>query len=269
MLDIHMHSDHSDGSDDCASLVRKAKKAELKLISITDHDVIYVPSVDQLEGLHYLIGCEVSTFDSVLNKKIDLLLYGQHLITSQLNEILKKTNEARHHLSLQKISRLKDAGYQIQNVKSNAIEIIYKQHIMDTLIHAGYEENIYGELYKKLFKNGGILDEEINYPNIEKIINIAKEEGHLIVLAHPGLSDNLSQIERYVSLGLNAIETYHSSHQAELIKRCQAVAQKYHLIETGGSDHHGLYGNEPNVGSYPMEDTQRKALCKWIKSNLI
>ena len=111
-------------------------------------------------------------------------------------------------------------------------------------------QEIDGEFYRKVFKNGGALEIKIKLPKVEDAIEAIRLDGGISVIAHPFLSGCENEIVRYQSYGLDGIESRHSSHDKEQKKKCKKLARKLGLIETGGSDNHGLNGKEPQIGTY-------------------
>ena len=70
----------------------------------------------------------------------------------------------------------------------------------------------------------------------------------IAVVAHPGQLNSYDLIPELVEIGLNGIERNHFDHTSEDFLRIEALAEKYDLIMTGGTDYHGLYGAAIEVG---------------------
>jgi predicted metal-dependent phosphoesterase TrpH len=90
----------------------------------------------------------------------------------------------------------------------------------------------------------------------EEVIAIVHRAGGLVSLAHPGRTRIDSRIEALRSAGLDALEVYHSDHDAAAVAEYSAVARRLGLLATGGSDFHGdpAYGIEPGTANLPMNE---------------
>ena len=120
---------------------------------------------------------------------------------------------------------------------------LYEQHIMLALMHSGCTNEIYGELYEKLFNK----DSEENilvtpkFADTQKVIKAVLDAGGIPVLAHPILYGNTAIIDRLISYGLAGIEVWHPTCSEADENRLIDIARKNKLLMTGGSDFHGMY----------------------------
>jgi predicted metal-dependent phosphoesterase TrpH len=155
---------------------------------------------------------------------------------------------------------LMEAGYDInwQQVEQYAVggTGVYKQHIMHALLDAGYTDQIYGDLYKKLFARGnentppGIAYIPMMYVDAVTAVRSVVAAGGVPVLAHPGQYGNFPIVGDLAVAGLAGIEVWHPSHNEELENTARKLAETYGLIMTGGTDFHGFYGEtEISLGS--------------------
>ena len=122
---------------------------------------------------------------------------------------------------------------------------LFKQHIMHTLMDAGYTDKIFGDLYDALFSP----DSETNllaptkYPDVKEVIDEIHGAGGIAVLAHPAFLDNFDEIDDYVEMGLDGIEVWHPSASDMEIEMLGGICKEKKLLMTGGSDFHGIYGS--------------------------
>jgi len=264
--DLHIHTEKSDGSESVEKIIQLAVENDLSAIALTDHDYFHT-DIPIVENLIIIPSIEVSTIDYDTKKSVHILGYGfdqypEKLIkTASVHlDIIRDISE-RQIYALQKAKydiSLKEAEYKALNSTS-----IYKQHIMAILIDKGYTNDIYGELYRKLFKNGGICEMMYSFAYTEEILVLISEEKGIPVVAHPAVSGCLDQISKYADLGLMGIETYHCSHDDKMINECNLAAESFGLIETGGSDYHGYYGNEPMIGC-SVEFKDERGVLKYL-----
>ena len=270
-IDLHIHSVYSDSSLSLADILTSVKEKNLHTISITDHDTFACYKYLQEYSLPCAIvkGIEISAFDETLQKPVHILGYGFGEDTPHVDALCATTLQHRLKASLWQIEQLKKHGYKItkEEVEKLAIDstAIYKQHIMDVMMKHGYSDGIYSDVYRKLFKNNGICECSIPYVSVAEAIRAIHADHGIAVLAHPYLSKVVLQIPNYLSMGIDGIETWHSSHSKSEVEDLHQIAKRYKLIETGGSDTHGRYGNEPALGECnPYMKESDVTLCSRI-----
>lgn len=253
-VDLHLHTSCSDSSLTVQEVLSCVSKQGLKACSITDHDTFaaYAQLDPAKLSTRIIKGIEVSAFDSLSKQPVHILGYGFQDATPQLDALCAITLQHLQEKSLWQLSQLQAAGYPITLdevfVKAADSTAIYKQHLMAVLMDHGVCHELYGKLYQTLFKHGGICERAMEYPEIDEVIQAIHQDQGIAVLAHPFLSHMQDHLERIYAMGINGIEVYHSSHHEEETAFLHAFAKQKRLLETGGSDHHGSYGNEPMVG---------------------
>ncbi len=263
--DLHIHSTISDGSDTIEEIIKKAQKANLDVIAITDHDTLShhekIPTA--VDGLHVLAGIEISAIDPKTMVKAHILGYGIQDI-SMVDSLTHPLLERRHENSLRQIRILQQNGYNIDIEKLNKAngKYIYKQHIMEYLCRTKQVGDMFGTFYKTVFKNGGICDFDISYIDVFEGVETIQKAGGKAVLAHSGQQQNFYLIDKLVPLGLQGLEYNHLANSPQDKEILKKYAEKYGLFLTGGSDYHGKNEAIPNeIGSILSEESGAKALC--------
>ncbi|MTI65827.1 MAG: PHP domain-containing protein [Firmicutes bacterium] len=254
--DLHVHTDISDSSYDLLKTLKLAKKNNLTHIGIVNHDTIKglkkAIELGKKQGIKVIPGIEISAFNFKDNKKVHILGFNFDLKGENIKKLCDPLLKRRHENSLLQIDKLTLNGYKIdiKNIFNNAknSSIVYKQHIMAELINKGYTDEIYSDLYKKLFKNSGICERDIEYVDVFDAVKAIKKDNGIAVLAHPGQLDSYDLIPELVNIGLDGLEIYHEDHKKEDIEKIKDLSEKYNLILTGGSDFHGEYGSDINIG---------------------
>ena len=248
--DFHIHSNISDCDFTPDEIGKKAIELGLTHIALTDHDIItdddIIKKVEEKYKIKVIKGIEISAYDYENNKKVHILGYGK--LGENTKELCKNTCRERHELSKKIYEIIKNEGYNIswENIENYAGKTgVFKQHIMLELINKGYTANIYGELYKKLFKNHGIVAHlSIDYAKAQDAVKAIKKDGGIAVIAHPAQYKNEDIIPELVNLGLDGIEVYHQKHTEKDFTELLKIAEKYNLLITGGSDFHGNMDKE-------------------------
>lgn len=258
LVDLHVHSRISDGSDSIDELLHKAHEQHIQMLSIVDHDTTdsYALAYEKAQALNIKLipGIEISSFDFKRNRKVHVLGYNYDLEAQHIRAITEPLQAKRHAHSIKQVEALQDAGINVQleeisNIARNST-VIYKQHIMDAITNFDYDSAEYKQLYRKLFKNDGPAAGDIEYIDYKDAIRAIKQDHGIAVIAHPGQLDSYNAIEESIALGLDGIELYHPDHTLEDIKKVIAIAERYQLLLTGGSDYHGSYGESVNMGVY-------------------
>lgn len=264
MIDLHMHTAYSDGTDSLVEILNNANKKDLKVISITDHDNVDVyKELDNLNIERYyngriIVGCEFTT--SFNNRLIEILGYGfdYKKVDEYLNEFY--TNEfiisSRMTLYTRLVNILKEYNLKYDNdVIENAIKdkfyliTIYNElikypdnkDILNEPLFDSYSDFIRKGVYNpksKLFLNHAEFK-----PKIEDIINIIHSSGGIAFLAHPfqyKFDDTIEFLESiYNEISLDGIECFYTTFSDEQMELIKDFADKRHLLISGGSDYHG------------------------------
>ena len=131
-----------------------------------------------------------------------------------------------------------------------AHKYIFKKYIVRYLFESGQEDKIFGNVYHKIFHDGGPGDFGIKYVNAADAVKVITESGGKAVLAHPGQQNNFEILPELKRAGLWGIELKHPVHNAYWQKIVLQTAADYGLFCTGGSDCHGIYSEKYHaVGS--------------------
>ncbi len=257
--DLHCHTKLSDGSVGIEDLILIAHKSGIDTIAITDHDCIAGTVRGQVIGKRYgvnvISGVELSAFDNESGKSVHIISY---LADSpdRLEAICRKTSVARKRagqiMMLKVAARFPITSEFIISHASGSTNL-YKQHIMHSLMDAGYTDELFGELYRKLFST----DSENNilaptkYPDVQTVLDEIHGAGGIAVLAHPGKFNNFDEIEKYVEMGLDGVEVWSPFNNEEQTEMLASLCKKKKLLLTGGSNFHGTYGEKTvTLGSY-------------------
>lgn len=267
-FDLHLHSNYSDSDKSIFDLLREARDKQMKVISISDHDTLkaYEELKDRKLPCSIVKGIELSTFDGETGSQVHILGYGLGEDTSHIERLCQSTLYEMQKRSLWQIDQLLQHGYEFDpnevfTLAKNSTSI-YKQHIMQVLIQHGYSDTIYSKVYRSLFKNGGICEKRISLPDPESAIQAIHQDGGIAILAHPFISHIDHELQRFVRMGIDGVESGHSSHTADQRAYLHEKALRYELLESGGSDDHGTYGEEPKMGCYPLWQGGEELLCK-------
>ena len=255
MIDLHIHTIYSDGEYDEKEIIKKIKNAGIKEFAICDHDTIegsfkvFKKLKENNEKLIFHSGVEISCRAIEYSKPMNC-----HILVRDFDyndEVIKNLVDKISKLRMKKIDRMVELvklTYSIEIKQSEIDEILKttnsfgKPHMYQILSKYGNFDRI--EYYSCMDK----LNSEDLKLSAEDVIKLLKNRKAKITLAHPmeiKKEYNLSFIEldRFIKylkdLGLDALETRHSSHTKFDCAILSFMADSYDLKETEGSDYHG------------------------------
>jgi predicted metal-dependent phosphoesterase TrpH len=248
MIDLHLHSTHSDGTMTPSQLVKQAAGIGLSAISITDHDTVSATAEAIREGeihsVEVIPGLEISS----KYKGLDLHLLGYNFdwLNTELLKILDQLQSARKDRNKKIIRKLQEIGINIteQDLKAESgAGVAGRPHFARLLIKSGVVKN-HQQAFSRYLKVGRCAYVPRFVLDIHDAIEILHGAGGLAVLAHPiQLSCSFSELSRIIKelkeLGMDGLETYYPTQKGKKGKKIRELAVKYQLLETGGSDYHG------------------------------
>ncbi len=256
-VDLHLHSNTSDGVDTPEQVMELAADARLSHVSLTDHDTL--AGVDRARiaaerrGLGFIPGVELSVDHD--KTKIHMLVYflepGDGPLQSRLAELL----EGRDSRNIEIIENLNNLGYGItlEDVQRHAEgPSVGRPHIADALVEKGYMTSR-DEAFTDLLHDGGAAYVERKRLTAAEAIRLARAGGAVPVIAHPvtmGLSREgyAKAFHQLTDLGLGGIEAHHPMHDLDLRSHLAETAATLGIAATGGSDYHGATKRAYRVG---------------------
>ncbi len=271
ICDLHCHTKLSDGSLGIEDVISQAKRMNIDFLSITDHDTMSSFSradiLGERHGVKILHGVELSAWDKKRNSKVHILCYAPKK-PDRLEVLCLKSCEIRKACSKEMIERVMEKyPITIESIlkHTTSSKSIFKQHIMRALIDYGYALEFYGELDKELFNpQTGSCYVEREYPDVNAVLDLIHSARGVAVMAHPAQYNNMELLEELAKAGkIDGVEVNHYSANENYRSELRSIAEKYELIQTGGSDFHGLYNAVPtHLGS---ESTTKENLDRIIK----
>jgi len=257
-VDLHVHSDRSDGRSPPADVVATAKEKGLEVVALTDHDTIAglaeAAAAAEILGVVLVPGIEFSCYDDsgsthLLGYFIDPSLPG---LPEYLEEVRDK-RVSRAAAMVDKLNRL-GVGVTLEDVIEQASPegLIARPHVARAMVDGGWVRS-YVEAFNRFLAAG--------QPAYMPTWRIMPKDGirwiqgakGLAVLAHGGKTHSDATIHQLVQDGLDGLEILHPEHGASEIERLRRVAAEHGLVETGGSDWHGPHdGRRGQLASQPV-----------------
>ncbi|MCD4653977.1 PHP domain-containing protein [bacterium] len=253
-VDLHLHTSASDGSNSPEEVVNLAADNNVSIIAITDHDtMVAVPRAiaqGKQRGLSVIPGIEISA--SYNSESVHILGLGIKKVNNGFRETLKKIHDGRLTRNPRIVQNLNIAGMDLtlKDVQDCAGgDIIGRPHIAQAMLNKGYVETT-DQAFKQYLIRGAKAYVERYRPDVLKATTLIREAGGIPVLAHPGLMkyENFSVLKNHIQslkkLGIEALETHYPCHSPTVFSILSQFAREFDLLETGGSDFHGIH--KPN-----------------------
>ncbi len=258
MIDLHIHTNASDGAHSPEEIVQLVKQKGLYCFAIADHNSIgslkRAWELAEEEGLNFLPAVEFDTFYKELD--LHLLAYGIDFTNPSCSQWMEEIFEAKLRQTKKRVEKLKALGFKIdfdtlmkiagnkQPTGGDYVRALSQdpEGRNDPRVRAyidGERSNSpYLNFYLDWLKAGRPAFVPFEEMEITKVIKRAKALGAVLVLAHP--SDTPEEyVEELAQEGLDGLEVYTSYHSSELAEKWLKIAQRLGLIPTAGSDFHG------------------------------
>ncbi len=255
-IDLHIHTNKSDGKLSPREVVMLAKERRLRAIAITDHNT--VAAIKECLDYGREFGVEVvpgSAEISVKNeeerslKEIHMLGYFMDYEDGRLLDVLGKLNESKRVWLQNQVKVLNEAGYkafenEIKEVAGPAVPS--RPHVW-----AVVEKYNAGKIGREEFYNRTAFDGDLYVKKgfeiaLEDCVALIKKVGGIPVLGHPGFYKTDEVVKLAVDAGVEGMEVYYSYAGAfgpkskDVVKHVEDLAKKYGLLKTGGSDFHDV-----------------------------
>jgi predicted metal-dependent phosphoesterase TrpH len=241
-INLHLHTNVSDGVLSPSQLVARARQIGLDLISITDHDTgdAYRLLPRDTGSLRILPGLEVSSQHE--GTDVHILGLGVDLNSQSLVDMMEMYLIGRRERAIKMIEKLAALGLDITLNEVLAVagsrELIVRPHIAQILVNRGYvaSKNEAFDKYIGNFKPAYVAKPEVLVPNAIRVIH---EAGGFAIIAHPGKLERDSYLDEFVDMGIDGLEVWHPDHYQYQIDGFTDICQKNGLFMTAGSDFHG------------------------------
>jgi predicted metal-dependent phosphoesterase TrpH len=262
LIDLHTHTDRSDGSTAPGDLVQQACAMGLEALAIADHDTLAgydaACPVAAAQGLELVCAVELSTRPdrpSVNGKRESSVhVLGYWLLsppTPEFRTWLETQQASRRQRNLDLIAKLKQLGVDIclQEAEVYGRNQVGRPHFAKVLRDKGYVSTLQ-EAFDRYLADDAQAAVERDEPSLPEGIQRIRDSGGIPSLAHPvrlrRSGDELARlVEQLLEVGLRGIEVFHSEHSPADCEQYAELARRFSLIPTGGSDFHG--DNKPAV----------------------
>jgi predicted metal-dependent phosphoesterase TrpH len=279
-IDLHAHSNMSDGTMSPSELVRHAATIGLKAIALTDHDTLdgiepatsavkefeldleVVPGVEISAeydyGILHILGFFIRSDDSELQKSLNFLRIQRQ---SRITKILSKLSAQNVFIREEEVRKVATGG------------VPGRPHLAGLMFRKGYVKTMQEAFDRYLRKGACAYVPKVKLPAF-KALQLIVSAGGIPVVAHP-YSLNQEDPDRFeeallslIDKGLQGIEAYYPKHTKDQTRMYVRLASKFDLVVTGGTDFHGA--NKPGVklGEFPDRPPLPYSLLEEMKKRL-
>lgn len=249
VIDLHTHSDRSDGTESPELVVRRAAEAGVDVVALTDHDVISgwaeADAAGREHGVCVVPGIEVSC--SFEGASVHLLAYLPDPSHSGLMTELETARAGRDARLRTMVELIGEAGYPVTYdevlAQAGPEATLGRPHIADVLVRKGVFDDRDGA-FRELLSTGSPYYVSYRVLDPVRMTELIVAAGGVPVIAHPfstrhGRVAPVRLIEEMTEAGLVGIEVDHHDHGAQERALAASVASDLGLLATGSSDYHG------------------------------
>jgi hypothetical protein len=245
VIDLHTHTTASDGRCTPAELVARASAAGVTVLSVTDHDTVAacgeVGAACEAAGMEFVTGIEITAVQD--ESDVHVLGYFLDPQSQSLQTFLTDQRQQRVDRVRRIIEKLAGLGFSLdadailKPALDDPSRSVGRPWVARALIAAGHAASA-NEAFSTWLSRGrpGFVPRQGAPP--EQVIARIHDAGGLASMAHPGLIRRDDLIPVLAAAGLDAIEVYHTDHDAADTIRYRTLADRLNLAASGGSDYH-------------------------------
>jgi predicted metal-dependent phosphoesterase TrpH len=268
-IDLHTHSDESDGTFTPSEVVRRAAELGLDVVALTDHDTTAgleeAGEAAREVGVELVPGVEFSAEYQATS--IHVLCYWMDASNEDLQTELQRLRDDRFRRGEMMIEKLQALGFDISFER--VVEIagggnIVRPHVAQAMVDAGIVADE-AEAFDRYIADGGPAHVPKHALDPLDAVDLIGRAGGVCVLAHPGMwGDQTSVPDDLIAAmaerGMVGLEVDHTDHTREQRAVYRAMAERLGLVATGGSDCHGTRYDPIRLGSSLCDPEQFAAL---------
>lgn len=269
--DFHTHSTASDGRLSPKELVALVASRGVEYHALTDHDSTEGIAEARVaatthQNYHLIPGVEFGTdIEGAEIHMLGLFLSPEDI---ELQDVLKELRDGRLDRGEGIVNKLRDLGYmvewsRVQEIAGDAA--VGRPHIAQALVEGGYVTKV-ADAFDKLIGRNGLAYVERKKMTPEEAVQFILKRGGLACWAHPAdmgiTNDQVEPILKGLKeAGMQAMEVFYKDYSGATIEFLHQLCVNYDLLPLGGSDYHGIFGNDERLpGDIPLPDSSVERL---------
>lgn len=255
--DLHLHSDHSDGTESPAAVMAAAHAAGLRTAALTDHDTTsgWAEAAEAATSLDMTLlpGMELSARHEWRSVHVLGYLFDPDDVgIRDLTDRIRRSRLSRAQEMAERIGRDFDLTWDDILAQTTAGATVGRPHLADALVAKGYVHDR-GEAFSGILHPASDYYVALYAPDPVTAVAAIADAGGVPIIAHPAGRAGLlpsGLVEQMLEAGLAGFELGHRENREPALGRLRAFVAERGLIATGSSDYHGL--GKPNA---PGENT--------------
>ena len=252
--DLHLHTYHSDGTRSPKEVIDLAKRHDLRIVAISDHDnmaAFYeIKSYADAEGVTLIPAIELSC--GVDGVDVHVLAYAFNPHDERIDTRLRRFRETRQQRGHAMVDKLRSLGYEITAERVEQLAgggALGRPHVARALVEKRYVSSV-GEAFDRLIGAGkpAYIDKERF--DVAEAVALIRDAGGVTSVAHPTLyPDHEQLVPRVLDAGVDGIEVWHPDVNKDERQRYRNLARFRGALMTGGSDDHGSVKKSETIGT--------------------
>ena len=254
--DLHLHTRFSDGTYSPEEVAALGREFGFAALALTDHDTVEgcapMAAACEAAGIEFITGAELTAEHD--GNEVHLLAYFIDIRNAKFLAEIAKFQAVRQNRIREMVARLNQLNvplaaetvFALANCRSPG-----RPHVARALVNAGHCATSDVAFERFLKKNRPAWVPKMKMSATDGI-ELIHQAGGLAVIAHPGLNRTDEVIPDLVDAGMDGIECFHTKHSTSTTERYLELADKFHLLITGGSDCHGLSKGKPVIGTVKL-----------------
>ncbi len=256
-IDLHTHSNKSDGSMTPTELVFHAKEAGLSAIALTDHDNIDGVSealqAGEEIGIEVVPGIELSAKSQT---ETHILGYYVDIKNEEFNRKLEGIKKQRIQRNYDTERLLKENGFDVSIDEAAAFAggvLLGRAHFAKVMVQKGYAESV-KDAFDRYLANGRPCYSKLQNHTAAECVKIINDAGGVAFVAHLHLMRKDDEelwefLKELKNAGLCGIEGYYTDYTEDMQEKYQAMAKELGLIISGGTDFHAEMKPHISIGT--------------------
>ena len=257
LVDLHVHSNASDGAFSPREVVHRAADIGLKAVALTDHDttagLAEALAAGPDAGIEVIPGVEIS--GEFEEGACHILGYFIDPAAAALGRVLETAREGRRRRNAQILERLHDLGFDLTMddvTRKQTAGTLTRAHFAAAMLEKGYVKN-WDEAFEKYLGRGKPAFVGRKRVEPAEAVGAIRDAGGLAALAHPrqlnrSVAETEEWLRRFAEAGIEAVEVSSPDHTANYAKHYGEMAQRLGLLAIGGTDWHGRADSDIRLG---------------------
>ena len=252
-INLHTHSNNSDGSLSVEDLIRVLQEYRYDLIALTDHDTVSGNELaKEISDISFIEGIEITSYIpselGLYDSSYGLHMVGLNIETNQMSEEMKQVKEKKQVEFLNVLIRNGYTEEEIEKlINSGVIDLNNRISLADFMVNDGK--------FSSMEEAVGNFSLSLYAPSITESIEMIHKCGGFAIWAHPYIickngdySITFNEVEKIfeymVDNGIDGLESYYLQFTDEQQHKLEQLAKKYNKFSSTGTDFHADFNWE-------------------------